>query len=236
MDKYDIKFLSSGDILRQHIKDKTDIGRTAEALVASGGLLPDDLMVKLLATNLDSLKGKNWILDGFPRTLGQGELLDRHLAQTASPLSLVVHLDVPDEVILARITDRWIHLASGRIYNYSYNRPKVDGLDDVTGEPLVKRPDDNPAIFARRLKAYYESTAPLLAYYKSQGSNKLVSLTGNTSDEIWPQLDAVVQQRFRLRAKAKSKSDSVKPVPEVVIRQTEREATVRQTNRFPTEM
>jgi nucleoside-triphosphate--adenylate kinase len=112
---------------------------------------------------------QHWILDGFPRTVGQGKLLDAHLRLAAFilygrlpflsyvglrkqglPLSLVVNLDVPDEVILARISDRWVHLPSGRVYNLSYNRPRVDGLDDETGEPLTKRPDDNPVRVERR--------------------------------------------------------------------------------------
>jgi len=207
IDKYDIKFMSTGDILRQQIKDRTDVGRTAEAIVAQGGLVPDDLMLRLLTPNLESLRGKNWILDGFPRTLGQGELLDKQLAAMSSPLSLIVHLDVPDEVILARISDRWIHPGSGRIYNYSYNRPKVEGRDDITGEPLVRRADDNPEVYARRLKAYYTSTAPLLSYYETRAPSKVVSLAGKTSDEIWPQLDGVVQARFRLKPK------SERPIP-----------------------
>jgi adenylate kinase len=111
---------------------------------------------------------QHWVLDGFPRTVGQGKLLDAHLRSVSlytyselffsyqrtivglvfrkqgSPLNLVVNLDVPDEIILARISDRWVHLPSGRVYNLSYNRPRVDGIDDETGEPLTKRPDDNP--------------------------------------------------------------------------------------------
>ncbi|KAG8884488.1 hypothetical protein FRB99_004519, partial [Tulasnella sp. 403] len=220
IEKYDIKFLSTGDILRQHIKDKTEIGRTAETIVAQGGLLSDDLMIRLLASNMESLKGKNWIVDGFPRTLRQGELLDTYLESTSSPLSLIVHLDVPDEVILGRISDRWIHPGSGRIYNYSYNRPKVDGLDDVTGEPLAKRPDDNPEVFARRLQAFYNATSPLLAYYRSRSHSKLVSLAGKTSDEIWPQLERVIQSRFRLKPKSDTRSSASaqsRGVPEAVI-------------------
>ncbi|KAG8853387.1 hypothetical protein FRB96_008177 [Tulasnella sp. 330] len=215
MEKYDIKFLSTGDILRQHIKDQTEVGRAAEAIVAQGGLMPDELMLKLIASKLGSLKGKNWIIDGFPRTLGQGQRLDSYLAERSSPLSLVVHLDVPDEVIMARITDRWIHPGSGRIYNYSYNKPNVPGVDDVTGEPLVRRSDDDPKVYARRLKSFYDSTAPLLEYYNSQSPVKLVSLSGTTSDEIWPKLDNVVQSRFRLKPKTQASSS----VSEAVLRQ-----------------
>ncbi|KAI1795850.1 adenylate kinase [Ganoderma leucocontextum] len=200
--KYDIVSLSTGDILRQHIAEKTEVGVMAEEIVAAGGLLPDEIMLKVVTSKLDVLHNKHWILDGFPRTLGQGKVLDEHLLRHATPMSLVLNLDVPDDVILGRISDRWVHLPSGRVYNLSYNPPKVAGHDDETGEPLTKRPDDNPEIFARRLEQFYASTSPLIAYYSartaSEASTKLVTLAGRTSDEIWPQLESVIRTSFPL--------------------------------------
>lgn len=134
----------------------------------------------------------------------------------STPLTLIVNLDVPDEVILARISDRYVHLPSGRVYNMSYNKPKVPGYDDITGEPLTKRPDDNPVsrstpltiihcsstfsqeTFALRLKKFYQATSPLLDYYASKPSTgtKLITLKGSTSDDIWPELDAIIRQAF----------------------------------------
>ncbi|KZT09499.1 adenylate kinase [Laetiporus sulphureus 93-53] len=196
--KYDILSLSTGDLLRQHIAERTEVGRIAEDVVATGGLLPDDVMLKVVTSKLDLSPNKHWILDGFPRTLGQGKLLDDHLRAQGRPLSLVVNLDVADEVILSRISDRWVHLPSGRVYNLSYNPPKVAGLDDETGEPLTKRPDDNPETFARRLEKYYGATSPLIEYYRNQvpPSVSVVSLAGATSDEIWPQLETIVRTHF----------------------------------------
>ncbi|KZT26535.1 adenylate kinase [Neolentinus lepideus HHB14362 ss-1] len=194
--KYDITSLSAGDLLRQQIAERTETGKLAEGIVATGGLVPDDLVLKIISVKLDQFRNKHWILDGFPRTLAQGEMLDVHLKARSTPLSLIVNLDVPDRVILSRISDRWIHLPSGRVYNMSYNPPKVTGRDDVTGEPLTKRPDDNPEIFARRLKQFYASTSPLLEYYASSNTTKLITLTGETSDEIWPQLESVVKGTF----------------------------------------
>ncbi|KAJ7774900.1 ADK-domain-containing protein [Mycena metata] len=217
--KYDILSLSTGDLLRQHIAERTDVGRQAEEIVAQGKLLPDEVMLKIVASKLDLLRNKHWILDGFPRTVGQGELLDAHLKKQGTPLSLVVNLDVPDDVILSRISDRWVHLPSGRVYNLSYNPPKVDGFDDETGEPLTKRPDDNPEIFARRLAQFYASTSPLFAYFTAAAQKPtrlphapaphphqlafapaqtmlLKTLSGTTSDEIWPKLDALVRDSF----------------------------------------
>lgn len=220
--KYDILSLSTGDLLRQHIAERTEVGRQAEDIVAGGGLLPDDIVLRVVTSKLDNIPNRHWILDGFPRTLGQGELLDAHLRKQGTPLSLVVNLDVPDEIILSRISDRWVHLPSGRVYNISYNRPKVDGYDDETGEPLTKRPDDNPEIFARRLTQFYKSTSPLVSYYASTSSSppsrgrsfhhnqhphqlsfhppphklQLTTLSGKTSDEIWPQLVRLVSSSF----------------------------------------
>jgi len=211
--KYDVSFLSAGDILRQNIADRTEVGRIAEEIVAGGGLLPDDVMTNIITSKLDApvLQHRAFILDGFPRTVGQGELLDAHLRNKAMPLSLIVNVDVPDDIILSRIADRWVHLPSGRVYNLSYNRPKVDGRDDMTGEPLSKRPDDNPEVFQRRLQAFYKQTSPLLAYYSSRASptTRLVTLSGKTSDENWPQLESIVQKWFKLRPRPEQTSSSV---------------------------
>lgn len=225
--KYNILSISTGDLLRQHILDKTEIGRQAEDIVAHGGLLPDEIMLKVVSSKLDALpRDRHWILDGFPRTLVQGELLDQHLKKQSTPLSLVINLDVPDDVILSRISDRWVHLSSGRVYNLSYNPPKMPGRDDVTGEPLTRRPDDNPEIFARRLTKFYTTTSPLLNYYSALAGTPnpssaslsgyshqhphqlsfansrsttrltLASLSGTTSDEIWPKLEETVTTHF----------------------------------------
>jgi len=122
--KYDITQLSAGDLLRAQIAERTEVGRAAEAIVANGGLIPDNVMTRVVTNKLDTLRSKNWILDGFPRTLPQGRLLDAHLRNTNSPPTLIINLDVADDVILNRIGGRWIHLPSGRVYNTSYNPPK----------------------------------------------------------------------------------------------------------------
>ncbi|WVR04524.1 hypothetical protein IAU60_001528 [Kwoniella sp. DSM 27419] len=181
---YDIAFVSTGDVLRKEIAAKSEVGRKAEEVVATGGLVSDELMLEIIKAELDRLHGKSWIIDGFPRTLHQGELLDKVLNEENRPLNMIVHLNVPDSVIMARIAARWVHLPSGRVYNTTYSRPKVPGKDDVTGEPLVKRPDDTPETFSKRLQAYYESTAPLLEYFARTYPSSLFSLSGSSSDEV----------------------------------------------------
>ncbi|KAK8846862.1 hypothetical protein IAR55_005952 [Kwoniella newhampshirensis] len=181
---YDIAFVSTGDVLRKEIAAKSEVGRKAEQVVATGGLVSDELMLEIVKAELDRLRGKSWIVDGFPRTLHQGELLDKVLNEENRPLNMIVHLNVPDSVIMARISARWVHLPSGRVYNTTYSAPKVPGKDDVTGEPLSKRPDDTPETFSKRLQAYYESTAPLLQYFSKTYPDSLFSLSGSSSDEV----------------------------------------------------
>jgi len=192
--KYDLEFVASGDVLRREIMNHSEIGRMAEEIVRSGGLVPDELMLKIIMKELDKLHGKSWILDGFPRTLAQGEMLDKALTAQNRPFNMIVHLAVPDSVIMKRISARWVHLPSGRVYNTSFgsSAPKVPGKDDVTGEPLTKRPDDNPETFSKRLATFHESTSPLLHYFAERYPGSLHSLEGATSDEIWPNLQAII--------------------------------------------
>jgi len=235
MEKYDILSLSTGDMLRQHIVERTEVGLMAAEVVTRGGLLPDDIMLKVVTNQLDLLHNKHWILDGFPRTLGQGKLLDDHLKRQDAPLSLIVNLDVADSIIFSRISDRWVHLPSGRVYNLSYNPPKVAGHDDETGEPLTKRLDDNPETFARRLEAFYASTSPLLSYFRGDNISNLVSLTGTTSDEIWPQLDHIVRSFFPgLKERSESRGQKRRTsLSEAVLARDERDSRSSRSSTGP---
>jgi len=225
VDKYDVEPISTGDLLRTQVRARTEIGIRAENIMASGGMLDDEIVLQVVSDKLDELKARgvqNWILDGFPQTLGHGRSLDPLLRKLSSPLSLIINLDVPDEEILNRIADRWIHAKSGRVYNLGYNKPKVPGRDDVTGEPLTKRPDDNPHVAEKRLEAFYETTSPLLQYYSSQAISTgiptsptdalqpqlyLTTIQGRSSDEIWPQMEDVVRRYFGVRPKMNSVPD-----------------------------
>ncbi|KAJ2612599.1 Adenylate kinase 2 [Coemansia sp. RSA 1365] len=169
-------------------------GRRAQAAVASGSLVSDEIIVDLIHAELNNIAGRSWLLDGFPRNIMQAQALDSMLEAVGQPLNAVVNLDVPEGVILQRIIERYVHVSSGRVYNLSYNPPKVSGIDDVTGEPLEHRPDDNPESFKRRLEQYHAVTQPLLNYYHSMGV--LTSFSGSTSDIIFPQFYAFLDQRF----------------------------------------
>lgn len=178
--------ISSGDLLRAHMLNNTSLGQQASSYINKGRLVPDKLVLELILTQLNSLKDRNWLLDGFPRNALQASALDTTLEKLKQPLSIAIELQVPDEIILQRVQDRWIHAPSGRTYNYSFNPPKVYGRDDVTGDLLTKRSDDNIETFRERLKDYRENSRPLVEHYGKKGL--LVTVRGNSSEEIYPKI------------------------------------------------
>ena len=137
---------------------------------------------------------QSWILDGFPRTLSQAKYLDSFLQPRHSPLNLVINICVPPSTILSRITSRLVHPASGRIYNLSYNPPRIPGVDDVTGEPLVRRTDDEEKVWRGRVERYEEDVGTLEEWAEKKGI--VWKVTGETSDEIYPKIEAEVLRRF----------------------------------------
>ena len=156
--------LSTGDVLRKHVREQTKIGKEAHNFIKSGALVPDQLMIRILEDEKCCVEDeKGLLLDGFPRTIDQATALDQ-----SNPVDMVINLDVPTDTIVERISDRWIHPPSGRIYSYSYNPPNVEGKDDVTGEPLVQREDDRPDCVRKRLKTYEEVRILLtFLYYRN---------------------------------------------------------------------
>lgn len=177
------RHVSTGDELRQHVRNGTELGMEAKKYMDAGALVPDNVMIKLVMGDaVEAIKsGQSLLLDGFPRTMEQAVALDKSL-----DVDLVIKLCIPDETIIARISDRWIHPASGRIYSYSYKPPKVKGRDDETGEPLVQRDDDKPESVLKRLQKYEYATHPLSKYYEDKGV--LQKFEGTMSDVIYPEV------------------------------------------------
>eukprot|EP00415_Alexandrium_ostenfeldii_P001515 UN1515 len=151
-------------MLRAQVRLGTPLGLKAKAYMDAGGLVPDDLIVDMVLEEVKGTEKEHVLLDGFPRTEAQAESLGR-----AMKVDVALNLAVPTEEIVKRTSSRWLHTASGRTYAYDYNPPKVEGKDDVTGEPLIQRDDDKPKAVRQRLKGYDDITKPLLTYYKSQG-------------------------------------------------------------------
>ncbi|KAG2194722.1 hypothetical protein INT47_012093 [Mucor saturninus] len=189
---FGVSHLSSGDLLRRNITENTLLGQQARQYVADGKLVPDNLLISLIDKELLHVGNTNWLLDGFPRTVNQALALDASLNRIMQPLNLVINLQVPEDIILQRIMDRWIHIPSGRVYNLSYNPPRVAGVDDITGEPLSQRPDDTPEVFKVRLEQHHAMALPLLDHYQ----NVVVNVRGNTSDEIYPQIEKEIVNRL----------------------------------------
>lgn len=176
VETYNIPQLSTGDLLRAAVSSGTELGKSVEGVMKSGGLVDDNLVVGIVKERIqeeDSVRG--FILDGFPRTLEQARLLDEALAP--EKVSVVVALDVRDEVLVERICGRWVHKSSGRSYHVTFAPPKSLGedampspetmLDDETGEPLMQRADDTEEALQARLESYHAMTVPLLQHYES---------------------------------------------------------------------
>ncbi|KAL2755109.1 hypothetical protein ACRALDRAFT_1082653 [Sodiomyces alcalophilus JCM 7366] len=235
-----IQSLSTGDLLRHNVKARTPLGIKVENTMKAGGLVADDLIMRLIsnelykkgwlrrpgdpdvmtlsstATNAEPASygelpvdlitstaaldahappvasedpSASFILDGFPRTVTQALTCDKIV-----PINLVVSLKTPIDVVIERITSRWVHEPSGRVYNTTFNAPKVPGIDDVTGEPLTQRPDDNVDVYRERFRKFQETSEPLLEHYAKKGV--LWEVEGMTSNEISPKLYEEFERRF----------------------------------------
>ncbi|KAJ5364638.1 adenylate kinase [Penicillium cataractarum] len=170
-DKYCACHLATGDMLRSQVAKKTELGKAAKKIMDQGGLVSDEIMVNMIKSELDNnTECKNgFILDGFPRTVAQAERLDDMLASRKLPLQHAIELQIDDALLVARITGRLVHPASGRSYHKIFNPPKKDMVDDVTGEPLIQRSDDNAETLTKRLATYHAQTSPVCEYYKKTG-------------------------------------------------------------------
>lgn len=198
-DRYDIPQISTGDMLRAAVKAGTDLGKKAKEYMDSGGLVPDDVIIGLVKERIkepDCQKG--FLFDGFPRTIPQAEAMK----EAGVPIDAVVEISVPDQEIIKRMSGRRVHLPSGRTYHIVFNPPKEDMKDDVTGEPLIQREDDQEATVKKRLDVYHEQTEPLVDYYKKWESSgaadapKYIQIEGvgkvdEIRDKIFAALDEV---------------------------------------------
>ncbi len=178
--KFHIPQISTGDILRASIQQGSELGKQVKTIVEGGQLVPDEIMIKLIEERIKQADCKNgFLLDGFPRTVKQAEALHK-----LTNIDYVIDIDVPAEVIIKRLSGRRIHPNSGRIYHITNNPPKHEGKDDVTGEPLIQRPDDTEETVRKRLTVYTEQTSPLQNFYqhfKGEHAPKYVKIDGTTS-------------------------------------------------------
>jgi adenylate kinase len=160
--KYGIPQISTGDMLRAAVKAGTEMGLAAKKIMDAGALVSDDIIIGLVKERITQPDCANgFLFDGFPRTIPQAEAMKAAVVK----LDLVLEIDVPDSAIIERMSGRRVHVASGRTYHLRFNPPKVEGKDDVTGEELIQRKDDEEATVRTRLQVYQDQTRPLVDYY-----------------------------------------------------------------------
>jgi adenylate kinase len=162
-EKFGIPQISTGDMLRAAVKAGTPLGIAAKKVMDAGQLVSDDIIIGLVKERLKHLDcARGYLFDGFPRTIPQAE----SMKAAAVPIDCVLEIDVPDDLIITRMSGRRVHAASGRIYHVKFNPPKVEGRDDQTGEPLIQRDDDREETVKKRLEVYRAQTQPLVEYYR----------------------------------------------------------------------
>ena len=162
-DNYQIPQISTGDMLRAALKEGTELGLKAKEYMDGGKLVPDDVIIGLVKERIKAPDcEKGFLFDGFPRTIPQADALK----EAGVPVEGVVDINVPDGEIIKRMSGRRVHLASGRTYHITFNPPKEEGKDDVSGEPLIQRDDDQEETVRKRLEVYHAQTEPLIDYYK----------------------------------------------------------------------
>jgi len=202
VEKLSIPQLSTGDMLRAAVAAGSEVGKQAKDVMASGGLVSDELVVSIIRERITEADCKEgFILDGFPRTVEQAKMLDEMLGAAGDKVSLVLALEVPDEVLTERICGRWVHKASGRSYHVKFAKPTslADGatpseetmLDDETGEALMQRADDTEEALTKRLQGYHDQTVPILAHYEPTGIVSKVD-ANIKPEQVWTSIEKVL--------------------------------------------
>lgn len=197
VENFGIPQISTGDMLREATQAGTPLGQKVKSVMDSGALVTDEIIIDLVKERIamDDC-GDGYLFDGFPRTIPQAQaLVDQHI-----DIDCVVEIKVPEDEIINRLSGRRVHVASGRVYHVLYNPPAAEGIDDVTGEPLIQRDDDREDTIAERLSVYHEQTEPLVAFYRKRSENSssgtryaTVDGTGST-EEIWDRIRTAIEQ------------------------------------------
>ena len=191
---FSIPHISTGDMLREAIANETATGKLAKEIMDAGNLVSDDVIISLVKDRIKEKDCKNgFLFDGFPRTIPQADALENQEIF----VNVVLELTLKDELIINRMSGRRVHQPSGRSYHLEFNPPEKDGVDDVTGEPLIQRDDDKPETVKNRLEVYWEQTNPLIVYYRSksvQTNLKYIEIDGSkTMEKVSSQIHAALE-------------------------------------------
>lgn len=194
-EELNIPHISTGDMFRLAIEEETELGKVAKGHIDSGSLVPDEVTNGIVAERLDKDDcDDGFLLDGFPRTLPQAKALEEIVENLNKQVDYVIYVDVPEEILLERLTGRRVCPKCGTSYHILFNKPKEEGICDKDGAELIQREDDNEATVQNRLDAYTEQTAPLLDFYREQ--DKLISVNGNQPiEKVFAEIKAELDQR-----------------------------------------
>ncbi len=190
--KYNIPHISTGDMFRLAIKEGTDLGKKAKEYMDQGNLVPDEVTIGIVKERLSKPDCNNgFLLDGFPRTIAQAEALQQLLTDLDRSIDYVLHVDVPEEKLVERLTGRRICPTCGTTYHVVYNPPKEEGICDKDGSKLIQRDDDQPETVKKRLSVNIEQTQPLLDFYQDKGY--LVKVNGDRDiDEVFQEIQSIL--------------------------------------------
>ena len=167
-DDFGLPYIGTGDLLRKHKEEETELGREAKAYMDAGDLVPDDLVIRMILEEIEDKGADGFLLDGFPRSVGQAEALDEALAENGRRLTAAVLIFVDDETVIQRLSGRR-QCSAGHLYHVEFDPPKNDGYCDQCGKPLRQRDDDQPDTIKKRLATYHAKTEPVIDYYQERG-------------------------------------------------------------------
>jgi adenylate kinase len=193
--KLGVDVIAMGDIFRESVKENSELGKKVKSYVEKGALVPHDVVVEVLKNRLSKVpKDKGFLLDGFPRTIDQAKTLEG-----VTSIDVILLLDVPDEIIIQRLSSRRICKNCGAVYNIRFLKPKVDGVCDKCGGQLYQRSDDNPGVIKNRLQVYKNQTEPLIAYYKEKKVPFVVSSTKFLDSPPDPMVEKMLEDLKKLK-------------------------------------
>jgi len=198
VEKYGLLHLSSGDILRRERAEGTELGKKAASFMDSGALVPDDVIVEMMAGAMKKTSQAGFVLDGFPRTVNQADKLDKSLDSDGQKIDAVINLEVDDSMVAERMTGRRSCPKCGAVYHVKNLKPRVEGICDNDGTPLVQRQDDSLEVVTNRLETYHRQTEPVVDYYRK--NNTVYDIDANkdvdeVSDILFKSLDALAEER-----------------------------------------
>jgi adenylate kinase len=194
-EKLDAETIATGDIFRELMKQDSELGKKVKSYVEKGMLVPDEVVTEVLKQRLSKIpEGKSFILDGYPRTLDQAKMLE-----TITKIDVILMLDVPDWIIIERLSTRRICRNCGTVYNVRYLKPKVEGVCNKCGGPLYQRSDDNPEVIKKRLQVYQEQTKPLVEFFKEKRIPFVVSSTTALDQQPEPIVEKMIAELKKLK-------------------------------------